>query len=349
MSWSRAHARRSPGARAVAGRDALAIARQIADALDAAHEKGIIHRDLKPANIVLQGGAGASGPMSGDARAKILDFGLGKTMAVGLEGDATQGPSRSLDATVEGRILGTPAYMSPEQARAQTVDKRTDIWAFACVLFEMLTGRRPFGGDTMSDTFVSILEREPDWSALAAGAPAAVRTLLLRCLQKDPRKRLRDIADAFLEIDNSDPTLSSPAGARASAVVVRRPDRERLGWTVAALLGIAMIGVVGLLVIQDRPPQATAHPVEFTIDAVENWPFIGDAFTGDNPSFAIAPDGRHVVVVAFSQGLSMLWVRSITMPPWRRLEGTEGASSPFWSPDGQSIGFFASEKLKTSG
>jgi eukaryotic-like serine/threonine-protein kinase len=194
--------------------DALAIARQIADALDAAHEKGVIHRDLKPANIVLQGGAGASGPMSGDARAKVLDFGLAKTMAVGLEGDATQSPSRSHDGTVEGRILGTPAYMSPEQARAQTVDKRTDVWAFGCVLFEMLSGRRPFGGDTVSDTFVSILEREPDWSALPAGTPAAVRTLILRCLQKDPRKRLRDIADAFLEIDGSDPTLTSPAGAR---------------------------------------------------------------------------------------------------------------------------------------
>ena len=118
--------------------DALAIARQIADALDAAHEKGIVHRDLKPANIVLQGGAGASGPTSGDVRAKVLDFGLAKTMAVGLEGDLTQRPSGSLDGTAEGRILGTPAYMSPEQARGQAVDKRTDIWAFGCVLFEML-------------------------------------------------------------------------------------------------------------------------------------------------------------------------------------------------------------------
>ena len=325
--------------------DALAIARQIADALDAAHEKGIVHRDLKPANIVLQGGAGASGPTSGDARAKVLDFGLAKTMAVGLEGDLTQRPSGSLDGTAEGRILGTPAYMSPEQARGQAVDKRTDIWAFGCVLFEMLAGQRPFGGDTMSDTFVSILEREPDWSALPAGTPASIRTLLDRCLRKDPRKRLHDIADAFIDIDDRDPALSSPAGAGVSAVVVRRRNRERLGWTIAVVLGVALLGAVSVLVVQVRRQQPAADPVEFTIGAPDNWLLAGDAFTGGAPSFAIAPDGRHVAVVAFSQGLSMLWVRSITMPPWRRLEGTEGASSPFWSPDSQSIGFFASEAL----
>ena len=200
--------------------DAVAIARQIADALEAAHEKGIVHRDLKPANIVLQGRAGASGPTSGDPRAKVLDFGLAKTMTVGLDGDLTQRPSASLGRTAEGRILGTPAYMSPEQARGQAVDKRTDIWAFGCVLFEMLAGQRPFGGDTMSDTFVSILEREPDWSALPAGTPASIRTLLDRCLRKDPRKRLHDIADAFIDIDDRDPALSSPAGAGVSAAVV---------------------------------------------------------------------------------------------------------------------------------
>ena len=325
--------------------DALAIARQIADALDAAHEKGIVHRDLKPANIVLQGGAAASGPMSGDARAKVLDFGLAKTMAVGLEGDLTQRPSGSLDGTAEGRILGTPAYMSPEQARGQAVDKRTDIWAFGCVLFEMLIGQRPFDGDTMSDTFVSILERQPDWSALPAGTPASIRTLIDRCLRKDPKKRLHDIADAFIDIDDRDPALDSPAGADVSAVVARQRNRERLGWTIALLLGLALIAVASVLVIQSRRPQPAADPVHFTIGAPDNWLFTGNAFTGSAPSFAIAPDGRHIAAVAFSQGLSMLWVRPTNRPPWRRLEGTEGATSPFWSPDSQSIGFFASEKL----
>ncbi len=197
--------------------NALAIARQIADALDAAHDKGIVHRDLKPANIVLQGGAGASGPTSGEARAKVLDFGLAKTMAVGVDGDLTQPPSGSFDGTAQGRILGTPAYMSPEQARGHAVDKRTDIWAFGCVLYEMLSGQRPFGGETMSDTFVGILEREPDWSALPVETPASIRMLLERCLRKDPRKRLRDIADAFIDIDEHDQVLSTPEGAGVSA------------------------------------------------------------------------------------------------------------------------------------
>ena len=193
--------------------EALAIARQIAEALDAAHEKGIVHRDLKPANIVLQSATNAAGVPSGAARAKVLDFGLAKTMAFGAEGDLTQRASGSLDGTAEGRILGTPAYMSPEQARGQAVDKRTDIWAFGCVLFEMLSGRRAFPGDTMSDTFVSILEREPDWTALPAATPAAVRTLLDRCLRKDPANRLHDIADARIELDEGAKPIASTKSA----------------------------------------------------------------------------------------------------------------------------------------
>jgi serine/threonine protein kinase/TolB-like protein/tetratricopeptide (TPR) repeat protein len=196
--------------------EALTIARQIAEALDAAHEKGIVHRDLKPANIVLQGAGDASRLPSGDSRAKVLDFGVAKTMAVGLEADLTE--SGSPDGTADGRILGTPAYMSPEQARGQAVDKRTDIWAFGCVLYEMLTGRLAFGGDTVSDTFVSILEREPDWAALPAQTPASIRTLLERCLRKDPQKRLHDIADARIEIDerNSASASSFPGVPRAA-------------------------------------------------------------------------------------------------------------------------------------
>ena len=138
----------------------------------------------------------------GESRAKVLDFGLAKTM-VGVAGDLTIFPLRSPDGTADGRIFGTPAYMSPEQARGLTVDKRTDIWAFGCVLFEMLTGRRAFGHDTISDTFVAILEREPDWAALPFDTPVSVRRLLHRCFRKDPQKRLRDIADARLEFDDS--------------------------------------------------------------------------------------------------------------------------------------------------
>ena len=213
--------------------EALAIARQIAGAIDAAHEKGIVHRDLKPANIVLQSATNAAGVPSGDARAKVLDFGLAKTIAVGLEGDLTQHPSGSLDGTAEGRILGTPAYMSPEQARGQAVDKRTDIWAFGCVLYEMLSGRRAFDGDTISDTLVSILEHEPDWTALPAATPASVRTLLARCLRKDPRKRLHDIADALIELDEGIP----PIAARAFTQSWR-------GRLIAGVLAVALAGLV---------------------------------------------------------------------------------------------------------
>ena len=181
--------------------EALAVARQIAEALDAAHEKGIVHRDLKPANVVLQK-AGASGPSGSDIRAKVLDFGLAKPIVL-LGPDApTVHPAGSFDRTAEGRIVGTPAYMSPEQTRGQGVDKRTDIWAFGCVLFEMLSGRRPFEGNTATDTFARILEHEPDWSVLPAATPDAARKLLKRCLEKDLSRRLRDIGDARLELED---------------------------------------------------------------------------------------------------------------------------------------------------
>ena len=214
--------------------EALAIARQIAGAIDAAHEKGIVHRDSKPANIVVQSAMNAAGVPSGEARAKVLDFGLAKTIAVGLEGDLTQHPSGSLDGTAAGRILGTPAYMSPEQARGQAVDKRTDIWAFGCVLDEMLSGRRAFDGSgTISDSLVSILEHEPDWTALPAATPASVRTLIARCLRKDPRKRLHDIADALIELDEGIP----PIAARAFTQSWR-------GRLIAGVLAVALAGLV---------------------------------------------------------------------------------------------------------
>jgi serine/threonine protein kinase len=165
--------------------ESLLIARQVAEALDAAHEKGIVHRDLKPANIVLHGSASGSGAPSGDVRAKVLDFGLAKTITLGPEGDLPDRLTGSIDRTADGRILGTPAYMSPEQARGQVVDRRTDIWAFGCVLYEMLTGQRPFAGNTVSDTFVSILERDPDWSRLPAATPAGIRRLRETLPRKD--------------------------------------------------------------------------------------------------------------------------------------------------------------------
>jgi serine/threonine protein kinase len=322
--------------------EALVIARQVAEALDAAHEHGIVHRDLKPANIVLQRTSNASGVPSGDLRAKVLDFGLAKTMAVGLGGDVSERPSVSLDGTADGRILGTPAYMSPEQARGQAVDKRTDIWAFGCVLYEILAGRPPFAGDTMSDTFVSILEREPDWAALPAGeTPAHIRTLLERCLRKDPRKRLHDIADALIELEGGNQPNASTRRAADVVPHTSSRGRERLGWIAAAALALALGGT--LLLKSRVVPRSEPELVELSILPPE-----GSRFSRPSVGveFALSPDGQHIAFVATSKAGSSLWVRSLAAVNPQPLPGTEGARNPFWSPDSQSIGFFAGNQVK---
>ena len=224
--------------------EALAIARQIADALDAAHQKGIVHRDLKPSNIVLQS---AGGVTSSDVRAKVLDFGLAKTVA-DQPAEEARLPTVTGDRTGEGRILGTPAYMSPEQARGQAVDKRTDIWAFGCVLYEMLTSRRAFAGATMSDQLAAILEREPDWTALPAATPTATRRLLTRCLEKDQGRRLRDIGDARLELEEKD----------AQSVERGAPSRRLwpLAFAAALLAGTALGWVAARLVSRTVPAES---------------------------------------------------------------------------------------------
>ncbi|MDO8677292.1 MAG: protein kinase [Acidobacteriota bacterium] len=201
--------------------EAIAIARQIADALDAAHERGIVHRDLKPANVRL----------TADGVVKVLDFGLATSGGEGSS-DLTNSPTL-IGPTATGVVLGTAPYMSPEQARGKLVDKRTDIWAFGSVLYEMLAGRRAFPGETSSDTIAAILEREPEWSALPASTPLAVRRLLQRCLEKDPRRRLRDIADARADLDQPDPGPPLASGSR-----------QWLGWAAAALMALVAVALV---------------------------------------------------------------------------------------------------------
>jgi eukaryotic-like serine/threonine-protein kinase len=323
--------------------EALAIARQIVDALDSAHQKGIVHRDLKPANIVLQRDANAAGVPTGSVRAKVLDFGLAKTMAVDA-GDA-RSRAASFDGTADGRILGTPAYMSPEQARGHPVDKRTDVWAFGCVLFEMLAGRRAFDGGSVSDTLVAILEREPAWSDLPTDTPAAIRALLRRCLQKDPHERLRDIADARLVIVDGD-----TAGIPAS--VVKNQERLPHGRSRAVrAMEIAAAFLVGALLAagsfawwQDRAAVTTSDSLEFGVGPPPSttFPFL-------HFSFAIAPDGKHLAMVVGAENTLALWIRSFESGALRRLPGTELVRTPFWSPDSRRIAFFSGGKLKTVG
>jgi serine/threonine protein kinase/Tol biopolymer transport system component len=329
--------------------EALAIGRQVAEALDTAHQKGIVHRDLKPANIVLQGSA-ASGD---DVRAKVLDFGLAKAVVTAPEKYSTHGRDSSFDGTADGRILGTPAYMSPEQARGLAVDKRTDMWAFGCLMFEMLTGRRAFDGDTVTDTLARILDCEPDWTLLPAESPSSIRRLLERCLRKDARKRLHDIADALIEIDESIPAASQAAGSREA--LSGRPRRYWLALIAASLLAGVLLGSAGLGVWQARTPPTADDSLEFEISSPPGFRYGGPfprpgKFASANKEFALAPDGRHLVAVVIAEHLSALWVRPLdSSRGFRPLQGTEGARAPFWSPDNRQIAFFANNKLMVVG
>ena len=316
--------------------EALEIARQIAEGLEAAHEKGIIHRDLKPANIKI----------TPDGRVKILDFGLARAYLGDSAEMAAQetmnSPTMTAGMTRQGMILGTAAYMSPEQARGKPADRRADLWAFGCILFEMLSGRRLFEGETISDILASVLKNNPDWTLLPPHTPAATRRLLERCLAKDPRRRMRSAGDSLLDLESSEP-LPSAAAERAAPVPAFRRWREAAAWAVAAaaLLLLLILWRPGFGVRQAAPAGRTVY-LEVGLPP-------GQRISAFTPP-ALSPDGRRIVygtsdsatVDPFSgeQMRGELWLRSLGSFVSEPLSDTAGAHFPFWSPDSSSIAFF---------
>jgi eukaryotic-like serine/threonine-protein kinase len=295
--------------------EALSIASQIAVALEATHEHGIVHRDLKPANVMVRP----------DGSVKVLDFG------VALHSPDGAGPVEGASSTLTGVgiILGTPAYMSPEQARGQRVDRRTDIWAFGCVLFELLSGRRAFDGATASDVMAAVLEHDPDWSRLPPSTPTALRQLLARCLMKDPRQRRRDIGDVRLDLEQA-------SGSNAVEAAPAAPPRTLRWWRAAAVTcGVGLLVAGGWLAWKGQPAPAAAEPMQFALSLPDDAPLtvVGGLDVGQ---VAISPDGERIVYPT---------LRGLAVKARDRLDMTfldlpgENAHSPFFSPDGRWIGY----------
>jgi hypothetical protein len=321
--------------------EALPIARQIAEGLEYAHERGIIHRDLKPSNIKLRA----------DGAVKILDFGLAKA----LEGEVTEeelqnSPTLSAAATRAGVLLGTAAYMSPEQARGKRVDRRADIWAFGCVLYEMLAGRGTFGGETTSDILACVIRAEPDWAALPASTAPRIRELLLRCLQKDPRQRLQAIGDARIAIEEilSGSRSTSEAGTGGAALTLWHVP---MTWALLGLglaLGAAAAGFIGWKLWPAPVPRPISR-FAFTFPTPQEqsavW-VVGGFPLWDFPDVAISADGTKIAYLASDGKARRVFLRPLDGLEASPLAGTDGALSPFFSPDGQWVGFFADGKLK---
>ena len=312
--------------------EAKDVARQIAAGLDAAHANGVVHRDLKPANV----------QRTPDGTVKVLDFGLAKALE-NVGGDVRQSMTMTSAGSVAGMILGTAAYMSPEQARAQMVDRRTDLWAFGCVLYEMLSGKKAFDGPTITDVLAAVVTREPDWSALPAGTPSSVRRLLHRCLEKDLKKRLRDAGDASLLLDD-DPEDASGGGLVSQPAAAAAPAwRRALPWALAAVLAAALAAVV---VIDRGSSPAESSPMVLSVKLPLDTKLDVETNQGEYQILAISRDGALMAFVAGTPTARQLYIRAIDHLEATLVPRSEGASAPFFSPDGHGIGFFARGKLK---
>ncbi|MBI2215284.1 MAG: serine/threonine-protein kinase [Acidobacteria bacterium] len=316
--------------------EAIGIARQIAEALESAHDQGIVHRDLKPANVKIDQ----------DSNVKVLDFGLAKALeAEEADRDFSNSPTMVRAATHAGIILGTAAYMSPEQARGRKVDKRADIWAFGVVLWEMLTGQRLFSGETVSDTLAAVLTRRPDLTALPPDTPTAISWILERCLEPDPRKRLRDIGEARLAIERShdEPARESANDERARG---NRRIRHYAPWAIVALL-LATLAFVVTRELRSTAP-AALKPIAVSLAVFDDESLAPDG----GSSVVISPDGRILVYVATGRDGNQLFMQQIDKLGVVPIPGTEGAASPFFSPDSRWLAFFSKNqlmKIATSG